>query len=244
MWATGSPRPNPVDLAWGAFAAANFVAMLRWESGETVPFHFIWGSLTLLYGFRVWNPLPTALVLLGVCASAAVLIVLDVHHGTQEWGELTEVPLMSAMFLAMVWHARRRQEAIRVAETIADNRARLLERQERFLHDVTHELQTPVTIARGHLELLEWEHPSSQARSTSSRASSASSTDCCCSRRPSGRTSSPFARSTSRHSSRMSSSAGRTSRRACGDWDMCREAPSAQTRRCCGPPSTHCSRTR
>ena len=162
MWATGSPRPNPVDLAWGAFAAANVVAMVRWESWETVPFHFIWVSLTLLYGFRVWNPLPTALVLLGVCATTAVLIVLDVHHGTQEWGELTEVPLMSAMFLAMVWHARRRQEAIRVAETIADNRARLLERQERFLHDVTHELQTPVTIARGHLELLEWEHPSSQ----------------------------------------------------------------------------------
>ena len=30
----------------------------------------------------------------------------------------------------------------------------MLERQQRFIHDASHELRTPVTIARGHLELL------------------------------------------------------------------------------------------
>jgi signal transduction histidine kinase len=40
-------------------------------------------------------------------------------------------------------------------------RASLLERQERFLHDASHELRTPVTIARGHLELLRREQPDS-----------------------------------------------------------------------------------
>jgi signal transduction histidine kinase len=161
MWATGSRRPNAVDLGWFAFACANVLGMVRWESWETVPFHFIWVSLTLLYGFRVWRALPTGLVLAGVCATTSFLIIRDVHHGTQEWGELTEVPLMSAMFLAMVWHARRRQQAMGAVEKIAENRASLLERQERFLHDVTHELRTPVTIARGHLELLGWDHPES-----------------------------------------------------------------------------------
>ena len=43
-------------LAWVAFAVANVVAMIAWESWETIPFHFIWVSLTLLYGFRVWRP--------------------------------------------------------------------------------------------------------------------------------------------------------------------------------------------
>ena len=43
---------------------------------------------------------------------------------------------MSAMFLAMVWHARRRQQAAQDVERIAESRAQLLERQERFLHDV------------------------------------------------------------------------------------------------------------
>jgi signal transduction histidine kinase len=144
------------------FAAANLVAMIRWESWETIPFHFIWVSLTLLYGFRVWRPLPTALVLLCVCISTGALIVDDIHRGTQEWGELTEVPLMSAMFLAMVWHARRRQQATRELEEVAENRARLLQRQEDFLHDISHELRTPMTIARGHLELMRWDQPDSQ----------------------------------------------------------------------------------
>jgi signal transduction histidine kinase len=154
-------RPNPIDLLWIAFAALNVAAMVQWASWETIPFHFIWVSLTLLYGFRVWRPAPTALVLAGVCASTGLVIMLDIRRGTELAGELTEVPLMSAMFLAMVWHARRRQQAIRVAEAVAENRARLLEGQEEFLHDVSHELRTPVTIARGHLELLGRERPGS-----------------------------------------------------------------------------------
>jgi signal transduction histidine kinase len=158
MRATGFRRLNRLDAAWAAFALANVAAMVYWPRWETVPFHFIWVSLTLLYGFRVWPRLPTAIVLFCVCATSAGLILQDVRDGTQVTGELTEVPLMSAMFLAMVWHARRRQQAVRTAEAIAENRARLVEHQERFLHDVSHELRTPVTIARGHLELLRGDH--------------------------------------------------------------------------------------
>jgi signal transduction histidine kinase len=146
-------RPRLVDLGWVVFAGANVAAMVRWETWETVPFHFIWVSLTLLYGFRVWRPVPTGFVLAGVAASTGALIVYDVHVETQEWSELTEVPLMSLMFLAMVWHARRREQAMHEIELLAESRASLVERQERFLHDVSHELRTPVTIARGHLEV-------------------------------------------------------------------------------------------
>ena len=146
MRATGWP-PSGLELAWGVFAAANLAAMAIWPSWETIPFHFVWISLTLLYGFRVWRPPATALVLAVVFLGTGALILTDAFEGIQLWGELFEVPLMSAMFLAMVWHARRRQVALRIAET-------LLEQQERFVHDASHELRTPVTIARGHLELL------------------------------------------------------------------------------------------
>src|SRR5438105_1136291 len=129
--------------------------MLLWPSWETIPFHFIWVSLTLLYGFRVWPLSPTLAVLGAVCFVTGDFILEDIHSGAQVAGELSEVPLMSAMFLAMVWHARRRQAATRHAEALAESRASLLARQESFLHDVSHELRTPVTIARGHLELLE-----------------------------------------------------------------------------------------
>jgi signal transduction histidine kinase len=141
------------EAAWATFAIANFVAMELWPGWETIPFHFVWISLTILYGFRVWRRATTYVTLGAVVAVTGSLILSDAFSGDQLWGELFEVPLMSAMFLAMVWHARRRQEAIGIVERQAEQRASLLQRQERFLHDASHELRTPVTIARGHLEV-------------------------------------------------------------------------------------------
>jgi signal transduction histidine kinase len=146
-------RRRPLEVAWAAFAVASVAAMVLWPTWETIPFHFVWISLTLLYGFRVWGLAGTAVVLGAVVLVTGAAIFTDAFEGIQLWGELFEVPLMSAMFLAMVWHARRRQEALRVAKHEAAQRAALLDRQERFLHDASHELRTPVTIARGHLEI-------------------------------------------------------------------------------------------
>jgi signal transduction histidine kinase len=143
-----------IEIVWVVFAGVNYAAMIAWPSWETIPFHFVWISLTLLYGFRVWELRPTLIVLACVMAMTGFSIGLDAFHGIQLWGELFEVPLMAAMFLAMVWHARRRVDALRIAEGRAEERRSLVERQERFVQDASHELRTPVTIARGHLELL------------------------------------------------------------------------------------------
>jgi signal transduction histidine kinase len=150
-------RRQRVEIVWAAFVGANYAAMVAWPSWETIPFHFVWISLTLLYGFRVWAMGPTFIVLGSVVVLTGFSIGLDAFHGIQLWGELFEVPLMAAMFLAMVWHARRRVEAQRIAEGRAEEHRALLESQERFIHDASHELRTPVTIARGHLELLRTE---------------------------------------------------------------------------------------
>jgi two-component system, OmpR family, sensor kinase len=155
MAVTALLRRRWVEIAWFAFAAANLVAMGLVPSWETIPFHFIWISLTLVYGFRVWQPGSTGIVLGLVILATGTLILNDAFSGDQLWGELFEVPLMSAMFLAMVWHARRRQDAVRTLEGEVKERAGLLAHQKRFLHDVSHELRTPVTIARGHLEVLQ-----------------------------------------------------------------------------------------
>jgi signal transduction histidine kinase len=155
MAVIGSPRRRAIEIAWFAFAGANLVAMGLFPNWETIPFHFIWISLTLVYGFRVWSPAPTGFVLGLVIVGTGTLILSDAFNGDQLWGELFEVPLMAAMFLAMVWHARRRQDAVRRLQREVSERAALLEQQKRFLHDVSHELRTPVTIARGHLEVLQ-----------------------------------------------------------------------------------------
>jgi signal transduction histidine kinase len=147
-------RRYRVELLWVAFALANYAAMIASPSWETIPFHFVWISVTLLYGFRVWPVRMTLIGLACVMSATAVSIGFDAFRGIQLWGELTEVPLMAAMFLAMVWHARRRVDAQHIAEQEASERRSMLARQERFIHDASHELRTPVTIARGHLELL------------------------------------------------------------------------------------------
>jgi signal transduction histidine kinase len=154
MPGTASQRPDALELAWGALAVACLAAMVMWPAWETIPFHVIWITITLLYGFRVWSVGVTATVLGAVAIGTGASILADAFAGLQLWGELFEVPLMSAMFLAMVWHARRRAQMHEIVENLALQRASLLEQQERLVQNVSHELRTPVTIARGHLELL------------------------------------------------------------------------------------------
>jgi signal transduction histidine kinase len=144
-----------LDFAWVVFAAANLVAMALVPQWETVPFHFIWVSLTILYGYRVWGPSVTAAVLTAVVASTGALLVFDVVRTSQLADELTEVPLMGAMFLAMVWHAQRRRSAMEDLRRVSDANLRLLHRERQFIQDASHELRTPITVALGHAELVE-----------------------------------------------------------------------------------------
>jgi hypothetical protein len=52
MRVIASLQRRAIELAWLVFAVANIAAMAVWPSWETIPFHLIWVSLTLLYGFR------------------------------------------------------------------------------------------------------------------------------------------------------------------------------------------------
>jgi signal transduction histidine kinase len=144
-----------IDIAWGAFAVLNLLAMLLFGAWETVPFHFIWVSVTLLYGFRVWKVRSTAWMLATVMLTTGTFILIDVSRGLQPIDEITEVPLMAAMFVAMVWHARRRLSAMEELERVSEDNLALLDRERRFIQDASHELRTPITVALGHAQLIQ-----------------------------------------------------------------------------------------
>ena len=153
-WPSWRPFPGWLEAAWAVFSLLNLIAIYWFADWETIPFHFIWISFTLLYGFRTWSAMPTMAVLGAVMVTTAAGIALDVVRGSEPPAELTEVPLMAAMFVAMVWHARRKQAAEHEARLAGEKNARLLDTQRRFLQDASHQLRTPITIALGHAELL------------------------------------------------------------------------------------------
>ena len=109
----------------------------------------------MLYGYRVWRARPTTLTLAVVVVTTGVILYHDYAIGAQSLDELTEVPFMAAMFVAMVWHARRHLAATEKVRRVSEQNERLLEREHAFLQDASHELRTPITIALGHAELLQ-----------------------------------------------------------------------------------------
>ena len=151
---------NRLEVAWVGFACLNLVAMLVLitddgpHGWETVPFHLIYVSFTLLYGYRMWRGQGTIAGITFVSLSAGAMTLLAVQRSREDWAELTEVPLMGLMFLAMVYHVRRRQDAVAESDRLASNLRASLQRQRDFVSDASHELLTPITIARGHIDLL------------------------------------------------------------------------------------------
>jgi len=137
------------EAVWAGFAAIGVGLMLAWPNWLTVPFHSIWVTLAILYGFRRWTVHSTIAV--GAVVSAvtgAALLRAETYIGAEALRELTEVPLMAGIYATTVWHARRRQVAL-------DESHRARARERDFARNTAHGLRTPITVARGYAELIQ-----------------------------------------------------------------------------------------
>lgn len=154
MWATASARERWLIPVWVAFASVNTALMYALPGAETIPFHFVWVSTAVVYGLRPWSLRNMWLTCLVVTVMTGGALVLHARSGATEWPETSEIPLMALLFLVMVWHVRRRMAATAEARRLAQSERQAREQQRRFVRFASHELRTPITVARGFTELL------------------------------------------------------------------------------------------
>jgi len=155
MLATGSSRTNRLLVGgWAVSALVNLALMYMLPGGETIPFHLVWIGLSVIYGFTTWRPLGMVVVLAIVAVTTGYILAHHADAGEIGWEEVTAVPLMAAVFVVMVMHVHRRQQALAELGRLAENEHRRAEVQQLFVRLASHELRTPITVARGHTELL------------------------------------------------------------------------------------------
>jgi signal transduction histidine kinase len=135
------------EAAWSAFVLSALWLMTASSWWQPICFHLIWVSVMVLYGYRLWSLWPTMAYVVAVGAITGATVLMSAMPAEARLAELTDVPLMYLMFMVVVWHARRRSDALAKAQRAA-------ERELDFVRDASHQLRTPITIARGHTELI------------------------------------------------------------------------------------------
>lgn len=135
------------EIAWVAWCALCVAGMLLDPGLQTVYFHWIWISLAMISGLHLWSVRKAVIATLCIAPVTTLALLAPDGPAASSPIEVTEVPLMALVYATMVWHARRRQAAL---DTVSESR----ERERDFVRDAAHELRTPITIARGHTELI------------------------------------------------------------------------------------------
>ena len=88
------PSPRAIDIGFGIWVVILLVAMIRWLNYETIPYHIIFVSLAVVYGFTVWSRGVMNLVLLFLILVTGAVLLHRYVNGYIEAEELSEIVLM------------------------------------------------------------------------------------------------------------------------------------------------------
>lgn len=155
MSVTASLRTSRMlRLAWVAGACLCATLMYLMPRQETVPFHLLWLGLFLVYGFTPWQ--PREMLIMAISAATATGAI-EIHHaamGWIGWAQTAEVPASVALAAVIATYLRRRQAALEELARVAEAERRRAEQRQMLVRRASHELRTPITIARGYTELI------------------------------------------------------------------------------------------
>ncbi|WP_234537466.1 sensor histidine kinase [Streptomyces shenzhenensis] len=157
-------HPRLVFAGWVLFVACSQLLLLVVPGLETVAFHLVWISMSIVYGVQNWSARRMAVVLTAVILVTGTVLGGFVAQGHAAWDELAEVPLMALVFLAMVWHVRRRAAALAETQSLVERERRAQEVKELFVRNCSHEMRTPITVARCYAEMVRNELPTPESK--------------------------------------------------------------------------------
>ncbi len=151
-------------VVWIVLTVLCLIYMWFFPAQQTIPYHVAWAVFILAYASSPWSTRRALIGLVCFWVATAVIMVSRVVQGFVEWEEIVELPLMDGIMLLVVWHIRERQRTLARLQAAANLvRARSASR-ERLTRLTSHEMRTPLTIARGQIELLLTDEPDPSRR--------------------------------------------------------------------------------
>jgi K+-sensing histidine kinase KdpD len=139
---------------WLALATACTLLMWFSPGEETVPYHVAWVGFALAYGLAPWTTRQTATGLALFTVATGAVLVVRAASDVIAWQETTEIPLMSLLVFLLAWHIRRHQSVLAAVTVMAEREREESRARERLIQRTSHEMRTPLTIARGYIEML------------------------------------------------------------------------------------------
>lgn len=153
------PTTGRYFVPWLLLATCCIVAMWMFRGDETIPYHIAWAGFALAYGSTPWSGRRSVIGLTVFTIVTGGILLIRVAQGSLAWQETAEIPLMSLLMVLLVWNIQQRQTALSAVSALASlDRVRASQRE--YLTRLTsHEMRTPLTIARGYTEVLHRTEP-------------------------------------------------------------------------------------
>ncbi len=159
MSGTASPRPDrgvgeALFGIWVLVILAGTAALLLFPADELFAVEAVLLAFAVLYGFGRWPTGWTVAAMVAFAVAAGYAMYPRVVAGTIPPAQLVEVVAPLTVGAVVIYHVRRRDEALRRVELLAEGNRRRAAARERLGRMTSHELRTPLTIATGYVDQL------------------------------------------------------------------------------------------